>query len=82
VLATLTESGAAVIVAAIAATSTVIVGIMSYRTNRNSKQLLENGGSTVADAVKRTELAVLRIEDRLHTQGERIAALEAKETHV
>lgn len=73
-LAFLTAADALVAAAAVTGITGIVVAALGFW---NTKQLKPNGGSSLADAIRRIETTVVRIDDRTHEQGERIAALEA-----
>lgn len=71
-----TAADALVAGATVTGIATIVVAGL---TMRNTKQLKPNGGSSLADSIRRMEKVVNRIDDRTQEQGERIAAIEARE---
>ena len=69
--------------------ASVIAAVSAFRAHTNSKQFQRNHGSSVADAVDRTELALGKVDARLQrmeavqeSQGHELSAVNARLKHL
>ena len=74
-------ANATIAVASIAALASIITAVLGAQTRRNSEQLKPNGGSSIADSIRRLEKTVDRIEQRVYDHSARLTRIEEHDNH-